>query len=60
MEISKLDRLYAILDMQETKLKIMCENYYYFTDDEIIQAKADLGQIKKAIRGELTKWKTKK
>lgn len=59
MEISKLDRLYVILDIQDVKLKIMCENYYCFTGDEIRQAKADLEQIKKAIRGELAKWKTK-
>lgn len=60
MEISKLDRLYAILDIQDTKLTIMCENYYCFTGDEIRQAKAELEQIKKAIRGELTKWRIKK
>lgn len=52
MEISKLDRLYAILEVQDTKLKIMCENYSCFTGDEIRQAKKDLENIKQAIRRE--------
>lgn len=60
MEISRLDRLYAVLEVQDTKLKIMTENYWCFTGDEIRQAKQDLEQIKKQIRIELNKPKIKK